>query len=319
MRKILTFLCLLVGAWVCSYWAEASDFTGVGFLAGGFSILEDVSADGQTVVGIGISGGAFVPVAYQTFYSGGLFELPGPDNFDGLAVGITADGGVAVGTSQGQARLWEPIFFGPTAIHAIPLASPFRMSQGYAISPSGQFVSYGVADPTSGVHEIYLWDRWLNIVSEPYGELSSGRITSISDTGRAVGFNDGRAMILDKSGKMTHLFPGFFLDISADGDLMVGTDGRPVLWNGTLIPLSNKEGQATSISTNGRWVVGTTTTPFIVRSSGGPLLELDLPPDWTSMSAMGVSDDGQTVVGTGVNPQGNVEGWIWVSTLAVQD
>jgi hypothetical protein len=120
--------------------------------------------------------------------------------------------------------------------------------------------------------------------------------------------------------------------VSADGNLSVGfTDvpgdrTRAVLWNArtnSVTTLSSQpEAKALAISGDGqvvvgyevydqanatRWADGTSNTVIDLLTAAGITMT-----GWTLTQAQGASRDGAVIVGEGINPQGQTEGWVAV-------
>lgn len=287
------------GAWS---WTMAGGMVNLGVAA---SAASDVSADGSVVVGTlwseieafrWTSGGGMVGLGYLP---GG--ELPhGPSS---RAFGVSADGSVIVGYSTSasgmQAFRWTS---GGGMVGLGDLPGGDFGSHAQAVSPDGSVV-VGVGTSASG-REAFRWteaDGMVNIGALPGG-------------GTTVAIN-----------------------ISADGSVIVGQGGTPAeafCWTeadgmvglGILSP-DHYESWAMAVSADGSVVVGGsndatyTEEAFIWDEVNGmrSLLQdvlinecgLDLT-GWTLETAEGISDDGLTIVGWGINPDGNRVGWIAV-------
>jgi probable HAF family extracellular repeat protein len=125
------------------------------------------------------------------------------------------------------------------------------------------------------------------------------------------------------------------LDVSADGSIIVGWSGSPggtqaVLWtqNNSIVPLgflspNHLQSRALGASLAGEFVVGTSLTStgyeaFLWDSQSGMRNLKDVLTSqyglslagWTLREAVGISDDGLTIAGNGVNPMGRNEAWI---------
>jgi uncharacterized membrane protein len=113
--------------------------------------------------------------------------------------------------------------------------------------------------------------------------------------------------------------------ISEDGQVIAGVSGnRPFIWTQGegMVALSSYQGTVTDISADGSRMVGTSLSSgndeaYFWSAETGIInikekLEqegLDLS-GWTLTRATGISGDGQTIVGYGINPQGQSEGWV---------
>jgi probable HAF family extracellular repeat protein len=122
--------------------------------------------------------------------------------------------------------------------------------------------------------------------------------------------------------------------VSSDGSVVVGFSSQAFRWtaqNGMIrlgdLPGGGIRSSANDVSADGSVIVGwgetafdgslSTTEAFLWKRDHG-MVNLrgflvsqgwDLS-GWTLTSAEGISADGRTIVGTGVNPAGNPEGWI---------
>ena len=284
-------------------WTSAEGMAGLGLPNEALSsTASDVSADGSVVVGTAYHGGWFgTNVAYRWTAGTGAVELP--LNTDPA---ISADGSVVVGSGC-------QVFFGESCRAyrwtpdegIIGLADPLLDSTARGVSADGSVVVGGV-----------------EIGPAPCDCVASGGCGAMHDAFRWT--HDGMTTLgfppLGCYGTIAD-------DVSADGQVVrIGA----VLWTAGagLVTLGDLPGgpvrtQARALSGDGTVVVGSSWSEagaeaFVWDATNGmrslrALLvdqhELDLT-GWTLMSANGVSDDGQTIVGTGVNPDGHTEGWI---------
>jgi uncharacterized membrane protein len=196
---------------------------------------------------------------------------------------ISGDGRIIVGRSnanpQNTANIDKPFVFIVNAtddggtITQLPLLSP-GPSEPFAISRDGStIVGYGIA-PDGGSTIV----RWTGngTPANPYvatnlGALSTGGpLNSRGASGNAVSA-DG-SIIVGESRTSTDFFTLF--------------DSKAVVWT-----------QAGGLQLFETYAASRGITSSML--SG-----------WTLMSATGISDDGLTIVGNGINPQGFEEGWI---------
>jgi probable HAF family extracellular repeat protein len=288
----------------------------LGDLAGGadWSEARGVSADGSVIVGTsGCSWGSISGLgAFRWTQSGGMVSLGeiGGSNMHGAqAYGVSADGSVITGWSHGsklggsmEAFRWtssggmQPLGFLPGG------DGSYYYSVGYAVSADGSKIA-GVDNSTNPSYSAVKWDN-------------NGNITKLARTGDTV------HNTTDAYG------------ISADGSVIVGTSyyGNAAIWNsnGQIEVLGKMSGTqyvtAYDVSGNGGIVVGGKWDTAYGEGNGGAFIwdrlhgmrslqtfltgyGIDLT-GWTLTAASGVSYDGQTLVGYGINPQGSTEGWI---------
>src|SRR5262249_7214899 len=123
--------------------------------------------------------------------------------------------------------------------------------------------------------------------------------------------------------------------ISADGAVVVGYDGYSSGWGpgaswafrwtpemGSVVigPVCYFRTGATGVSANGSAIIGSASdigswlwdTAHDRRDLAEVLVGLGVggTEDWTLGEAAGISADGRTIIGTGINPVGRVEAWI---------
>lgn len=293
---------------------------GLGFLDGrlSFSQANGVSADGSTVVGQSLSAGAFEAFRYDTSTRTmtGLGDLPGGlDNFI-TAKDVSADGRLIVG--HGQSASGQEAFVFDTA--------------------AGSMVGLGDLPGT-------------NFSSEAYGISDGGVLVVGRGSSEFVGeafVYDTDSRVLSGLGLLPDARPVFSaaLAVSADGSVVVGNGSIPSNFNNTPVeteafkydtataaftrlgdlPGGDVFSRPWGVSADGGIVVGTSETEsgpeaFIYDAAGGiqPVVSLlesmglaGHLQGWTLTEARGVSADGLTIVGAGINPQGASEGWVAV-------
>jgi probable HAF family extracellular repeat protein len=276
--------------------AEAG-LEGLGALAHPFpppySIAFDVSHDGSVVVGRSglVPFEAFRWSAREGLV--GLGGLPGdPPAAQSIAWSTSADGAVVVG----QSGTFSKAFRWTAAEGMVRLSgSPpgdFYYSSATDISADGNVI---VGEIETISRQAFRWTAETGIV-----QLGFGRATAVSADGSVIVGSSTRAFRWTAESGMVSLgdLPGgressVAHDVSADGSIVVG-QGE------TAFDGSRSTTEAFIWSAQGGMV---NLRSFLV-SQG-----LDLA-GWTLTSAEGVSADGRTIVGTGVNPAGNPEGWV---------
>lgn len=302
-------------------WTEATGVVrlpaegGVGVFKGG---AMGTSADGSVVVGFADNG---TTEAFRWTAQDGttlLGHLPSR-GFHSIAVDVSSDGMVVVGTSDskappsaGVAEVNEAFIWTPNAgmvgIGDLPGGLASQGSDASAVSADG-LVVVGSGHSDSG-QEAFLWTEASGIIG--LGDLEGGSFES-----RAI-------------------------DVSADGSVVVGWGTSE---SGVEAFLRTADGMmglgdllggafgsvATSISWDGKIVVGVASTelgwePFIWDSALGmrklsSVLSQDYGLDlsgWTLASAE-ISADASAITGWGVNPGGDTEAWIAVLPSAVPE
>ncbi|MBX9792466.1 MAG: PEP-CTERM sorting domain-containing protein [Pirellulales bacterium] len=290
------------------------NMVGLGDLPGGGfgSRASDVSADGSVVVGSRQSTSGTEAFRWTSGEGMvGLGDLPG-GIFYSQAAGVSADGSVVVG-------------FGSSA----SASEAFRWTSG---GGAGQGTMVGLGDLPGGIFSSYA-----NGVSADgsvvvgYGLSASGyeafRWTSGGGAGQGtmVGLGDLPGGIFDS----------YANGVSADGSVVVGRGNsasgfEAFRWTsgGGLVGLGDLPGgtfysYANGVSADGAVVVGSSTSASGYEAfrwtSGGGLVSLrellvnqgvTNVTGWTLTQATAVSADGRTIVGRGINPDGNGEAWI---------
>jgi probable HAF family extracellular repeat protein len=263
-----------------------------------------ISPDGLFIVGQTTSANGFE--AYRWSSSGmiGLGDLPGTGGFSSFATAVS-NSGVVVGASQ------RP--FGPSQYAA------FRWTPATGMQHLGEFEGG-------------------DIFSIAFDVSADGSVI----VGSSSGFDGQEAFVWTMLGGMVGLgdLPGGFFGsraqaVSLDGKVVVGgsdssrgseafrwtaLDGMVGLGD---IPGGSFSSGATDVSADGSVIVGSasgfmSSEAFVwTQETGIVSLKQYLSQHgvtglsgWALLYANGISGDGRTIVGTGVNPQGGFEGWV---------
>lgn len=272
-----------------------------------FNEANALSHDGSVVVGwaddetFGV--GAYVPTVQRI---GGpvesLWSLMRPDSDRSFAAAtdVSADGSIVLGHGYSTTRGRSESFFydqthglryisdlsGDTrAMIARAMSSDGSVVTGYlVVNQVAEAMTY---DATRGVRRLGMLD----------GRTDGSRALGISaDGSTVVGWSESNI------GQQAFLY--------REGAGMIGLGRLPAPFPTTS--------EATAVSADGRIVVGRSSTEAFIydrvngmRSLSQYLgsLGLDLG-GWQLDIATAVSDDGMTIVGRGLNPDGNDEGWI---------
>jgi cysteine-rich repeat protein/probable HAF family extracellular repeat protein len=326
--------------------AQSPSFQGLGHLHGMIreSAAHGVSADGSVVVGYSISGPGAPPVfeAFRWTQAGGMVGLG-----EGRANGVSADGTVVVGSTDQTAFRWTGasgmVALGGNTDHAWATSADGsvvvgRTGTGGSIglafrwtAPEG-VVGLGTL-PTFPSYYPYSDARGVSADGSVIAGMSSwgnGNMQAIRWTQ-----SDGMVGLGDLPGASVH---SSATAVSADGSVIVGwgtsySGNEAFRWTqaGGMVGLGDLPGgsfygSARAVSADGSVVVGSSSTDdglglftpeaFVwdavhgmrnlksVLVAGG----LDLS-GWTLAEARGVSADGLTIVGAGVNPEGQSEAW----------
>jgi uncharacterized membrane protein len=266
-----------------------------------------VNADGTVVVGF--SGTEFAMEAFRWTAADGMKALPrlGAANLTNIAWATSADGSVVVGQSNPSARQafrWTAA----TGTRPLGLDPSFNDSAAYGVSADGAY-AVGVRSAPLGAREAVIWNP-------------DGSVTRIP----GVGPGDLNATGLAISADASTVVGEAAMDVEPDDSTAVAfrwtrTGGTQALGD---LDGSGLFSIAHAVSGDGSTVVG------LGRSAGGDeafiwtpagmmslkdLLtfggKLDLT-GWTLSDATGVSADGKTIVGFGINTQGQTEAWVAV-------
>ncbi len=268
----------------------------------------DVSADGTVIVGFNLNG----PTPSEGFRweSGviaGLGFLPNAITPSSAASGVSNDGSIVSGFAGGVGDLTEAFRWqGGVTTRLGVLPGAVSESAAFGISASGA-VLVGESRNANGNMEAI---RLENGVMTGLGDLAGGKFY-----GQAFGVSADSSIVVGSSSSS-----------------LSGPDMREAFrWeNGVMIGLGDLPGgpfwsQANDVSADGLVIVGAGNvkagelmeafiwTPVAGMQNLRELLTTDFGLDltgWRLQEATGISDDGLTIVGYGVNPDGNTEGWI---------
>ncbi|TRT73676.1 MAG: PEP-CTERM sorting domain-containing protein [Microcystis sp. M_OC_Ca_00000000_S217Cul] len=292
-------------------------------------------------LGIGLGAiGVAVPVQAAPFFTG-LGFLPG--SVESYARGVSADGSVVVGFSNGangqEAFRWTQA----TGMVGLgDLSGGITRSSAFGVSADGSVV-VGRGFSSSG-EEAFRWTQGTGMVglgdlsggitrSRAFGVSADGSVvvgeSNSANGGEAFRWTQGTGMVglgyLSGGGAVSEAY-----GVSGDGSVVVGRSANANFveafrWTqGTgMVGLGDLSGGGFSsvphgVSGDGSVIVGHGDEAFIWNSSQGmQSLKQVLTNDyglnlagWTLISAQAISADGLTVVGTGTNPSGNDEAWI---------
>jgi uncharacterized membrane protein len=345
---VVTMVVLLVAT---NFAEGAPTFQGLGFLAGEpASAACAVSADGSNT-GIQpffersfrwTAAGGMQPLAPPT---------PWPQTSYNTAYGVSADGSVIVGFAYdpsdpgfgGQGFRWT-VDGGLRTLGHLPAAQYGGFSLAWAVSRDGSVIVGEASAIVEGGDARYAPFRWTAAEGmQPLAAPSRwvGRATAVSANGEViVGGYEGQAFRWTSQSQLQLLgfLPGGSQSeaqvVSADGSTIIGAgdpaQGNLFRWTETdgmqslgMLPGSGyRYGYAFATNADASTVVGRVdpTGAFIWREDLGirglrdVLIDeygLDLS-GWTSLSGSGISSDGMTIVGSGINPSGQYEAWIAV-------
>ena len=300
------------------YWTAGGGIVGLGDLPGGIfgSSANAVSADGSVIVGNSQSSSGVEAFRWTTDTSmTGLGDLPG-GNFRSSANGITADGSIIVGTGRAdtgrEAFRWTAND-GMVGMGFPPFlpSGPDPWSTGLGISADGSVVVGAGNDIAANSNAAYRW-------TEATGMVYLGVLPhdAHAPSSRTVAASADGSVVIGSSTSETSGPPGDQAFRWTESEGLVGLGFLPG-------PIWEYYNRATAVSASGSVIVGISdaaiseqaflwTERHGIRSLQDVLitdLGLDLT-GWTLTEATGISADGLTIVGTGINPSGDTEAFI---------
>ena len=299
------------------------EFVRLGDLPGGLfaSVALAISADGTTVVGSAASTfGPVIDEAFRWTEATGMVPLgtlPGYSN--SRAISVSADGAVVAGFSQ-------------TELVSGLLFEGFRWTQAAGLESLGSAntLAWGISgDGLVVVGEVlggeaFRWTQATGFIS-----IGPGIARGVSADGSVVvGGGTHGFRWTQETGQQP--MGGVAWGVSADGSVVVGfSSGEAFRWTQAtgLVGLGDLPGgefysSARVVSADGTVVVGVSAgalehEAFLwdevngMRSLRDVLVaQGDNLTGWHHLTAQGVSADGQTIVGWGINPRGQTEGWL---------
>lgn len=264
-----------------------------------------LSQTGSVVGGLGT---LFDIFSAQIWTNGGVFQIPGavpPDFGPQMVSDLTPDGLTAVGTAGTgiigfQGYVWKQGDANPAGLGSLGAPNGQKaQSEGHAISADGNVIT-GISTTSSG---------GLSAYSYSHGVMSALPVLD------GLPYSDGWG-------------------VSADGTTIVGwssatsklVPAQATLWRaGVPVSLGQLPGftfnsQAYGASGDGSIVVGaaassqsfTAQAAFVWDANNGmrrlqEVLGSAVPEGWNLLAALDVSDDGRTVTGFGIDPNGQIQ------------
>jgi len=288
-------------------WTPQQGLTGLGYLPGGTaSTATAVSATGAVIVGSGDTNSGSTPTPSAGFRwsaDGGAQRIDAlPASPLCHAGGVSGDGAVVVGTclqaGHDTAFRWTA-GTGPVALSRFGGGSN-QQSSAAAISLDGSVI-VGAGHPV--LTGAVLW-------AADGSATSLGKLPGAADGGATAVARDGSVIVgtsTDNAGA-SHAFrwtaAAGMVDLGDGGSGLGGIVAASVSGTGSIIvgwgPTAT--GDVALIWDAGR---GWRRLPAGVDVQNAAEIA-----DWTLTRATAVSDDGRTIAGYGVNPQGQIEAWI---------
>lgn len=298
-------------------WTASGGMVGLGYLPSAtlFSTASGVSGDGSVVVGSSrFTPGSSQLEAFRWTETGmvGLGVLPDapPAQFRSNAYGVSVDGATVVGEAVGYGSSTENAFRWTALDGMVPLREPGLGSQSYGVSPDGGVIvgnAHMAGSSTAG--QAFRWTAADGMVG--LGVIAGGQepsaaravsgdgwvIVGESRSPNAGGSSFREAFCWTPDAGMVGLgdlpggqFHSLAKDVSADGSIVIGSGttalgSEAFIWNETAGMRSLQE--------------------LLLNDLG-----LDLGGFTSLLDATGISDDGITIVGSGINADGHTEAFI---------
>ncbi len=325
-------------------------FTGIGDLPGGifFSVAQEVSAHGVVLVGDSARGGAASHEGVRWTLADGMSPLgSGTSNAFGVSGrGTVIVGSFVIPDYSIEAFMWTKAM-GMVPMGDLP-GGEFR-SDARGVSPDGRIiVGWGKSDKGSEAFRWTAETGMVGIGDLGGGTFSSSARAISADglviVGGSNSHNGTEAFRWTAESGMVGLgaLPGSSFSsnataVSADGSVVVGSSmayGGQMSFRWTaetgMVGLGRYHpdelgNRAYGVSWDGNVIVGEVgilddngngayiwTAETGMRRLTDVLADLGvaIPPGWYLLAAYGVSADGRTIVGAGINPAGHSEGWV---------
>ncbi|HYE62754.1 MAG TPA: hypothetical protein VD997_12230 [Phycisphaerales bacterium] len=321
-------------------------FVGIGALESGRpSQVAAVSRDGRVVVGQSVYTGQDGPVLQATSWTlaGGMTGLGIPDGrFRSMAQGVSADGSVIGGITLADGFRWTS----STGTQSVPGTLNGNI---WGVSGNGQYLVGEVTDTqlpfarrafrwseAGGLQELGFIDGSQSATARGVngdGSVIVGSSVLPSSPGvltEAFRWTESGGMV--NLGSLSgHPRGSVAYRVTTDGSIVVGSVSHSSLaevafrWtaaDGMVALGAHPSGGgtvATGVSADGNVIVGTAAGDFgFIWTPAGRVadmksyflqLGLSQVAGWTLYDNFDVSDDGRVIVGTGVNPEGRIEGF----------
>ncbi len=305
----------------------------------------DISEDGTAVLGNSDEGLNMIAFHWRDGVMTSLGHFPDDPIMLSEASGISADGAVAAGVGISGNGTEGFRWSGGPLVGLGDLAGGFFYSHAFEISGDGNVI-VGLSRTDEGDFPFRWEDGVMTNLSEDFdGDAPDGYARSISNDGQVIigdiSTTMGTRMFRWQSGVMEAITnpPGGAVasarSLSADGSVIVGHAAiapghvEAFRWEASAyqflgdLPGGAVDSRAIDVSADGSVIVGVSNgsngpAPFIWDGAHGmrnldDVLRLRLKLDldgWTLSEAVGVSGDGRTIAGKGLNPSGKPEAWI---------
>jgi len=296
-------------------WTEIEDIVPLGDLPGTpfQSNATSVSSDGSVITGFGNIGGTYMAFHYTT--DNGIVELPSSVtvnnqtyNYSTIATGISADGSVIIGKANNMnAQLGGPnlgdkvCYWTEGQMHLLtpPGYDSFSGALARAISTDGSTILIG-----TNYNAGYLWSESSGFQELPSLDVTRGPFYLMSNDATVLGgYNrdDQTSFLWSESTGFTQIgLPDGYVDnhigaLNSDASL---AGGQLIREYSTSYDAQNYEAYL--------WdnINGIQSVEAILTTQG-----IDLN-GWILTGVSSISDDGFTICGNGINPDGFEEAWV---------
>jgi len=313
---------IVMGQTEAALWVESKSIHSLGYLLAGHfgSNAYGVSTDGSVVVGRSYSSSSLK--AFRWTKSGGMVGLGYPPDvnsysktflkFSSVAHDVSADGLVVVGSvcsTSGKEPFRWTLSGGTQRLGNLP--GGYFWGEAHSVSADGTVV-VGFGSSKEGI-QAFRWTESGGMVG--LGDLPSGKFSSeayalspdgLVVVGKSTSASGSEAFRWTAREGMKGLgdlpggrFQSCAYDVSADGSVVVGFADSGTGDDGVEAFIWHAEHGMTSLKK-------VLTDKFALDLTG-----------WVLEKARGISDDGLTIVGEGINPDGVLKGWIATIPKAV--
>ena len=220
--------------------------------------------------------------------------LPGI-SYGAMARGSSTDGSVVVGSSSSHVGHHAFRWTGETGMTSLGYLTPGHTDAiAEDVSADGGVI-VGVSSSAAAGQAAFRWTQQTGMTPLGFPPSVSSAATAVSHDGSTIVGHSGSGTTrrafrwtaaggpVDIAGAATSSFAG---DVSADGSVVVGrADGQAFIWHADtgMLPLRQ----------------------VLLDGGAGAALQ-----GWTLTIASGISADGRTIAGQGINPAGALEAWV---------
>lgn len=272
----------------------------------GAGIAYGVSSNGNTIVGVHQVSPSITAFTSTNGVLTDLPNLPGGTNAS-TAFGVSGDGSIAVGQASTASNATHAAKWISGAATDLGVLSGGTFSLARAISMDGNVI-VGESGQTIGARAV----RWVAGGAPTSLGVFTGGTESLAN-----GVNSDGTVIVGESGSSaggTHTAAfrwtsgGGLQDLGNLGGSSINASAQAVSGDGSIVVGQSQTGTTVGATEAFIWTQGTgmqnLKTVLAARGMTVPLT------GWTLLSATCISQDGKTIGGLGLNPQGKPEGWV---------